>query len=151
MEPPAPPPSHLAGSLKPLHTFELCFFLSLLPISQAFPGERLVAKKKKKKKGMAVSARTLMCGSVHARTPKLCAKLRVAPRSPPPRGRAEIEFIIQWECVPAARWRDRLPVLWLFQLCCPRGTSAKYSTAQRPVSHTHTHQQAGFCASAAKL
>lgn len=31
----------------------------------------------------SASARTLMCGSVHARTPKLCAKLRVAPRSPP--------------------------------------------------------------------
>lgn len=74
-----PPSPHLAASLKPSQTFELCFFLSFLPISQAFPGER-----QKKKKGMAASARTLMCGSVHARTPKLCAKLRVAPRSPPP-------------------------------------------------------------------
>lgn len=84
------------------------FFLSsppVLPISGAFLGEFFV-------EGTSDSepdcVGTCSCGA-GSLTRATKPKLRAAPRSPPhpPRGRAEIEFIIQEEQVPAVGGETR--------------------------------------------
>lgn len=74
-----------AAFLKTFYVFQLFFFSSSLQIRRSFPGELLVSKKKNNNnvsKHDCVRA-CFACASVRARSTKLCAKLRVAPRSPP--------------------------------------------------------------------
>lgn len=97
-------------------------------------------------------ARALVCVSVRARSTKLCAKLRVAPRSPP-EAELRLSSLFSGSVFQLREERDGESI------CLFRGSSNSAAHGERvqnteqhkDPSHTHTHRQhLGFRVSLAK-